>query len=519
MQSRALHRPPVKWFSQKTGEIIDGGSASTAKVGLVEMSLRINGYLNGTFARGKKFHIWDKYVFTRATESHKPRKLSHIEQAMTQFRKQSTQWRFEDIWYRGHRRIKITPLAVAQQLPTQFETTRRFIAYVCNAAKMNRQVSVDIFFVHRFWKTSGLPEEWIRIAWQRVKKIRGYRVKWKGRGRGRKCVVSLPYFFTRSSFPSERRLGKTVGRDAPDFPDSIRSSGAHSAPPDRDSTGSQQLESGNAGTPDTHSGDPPARKKPVSSGARNPLVKGRFDFAAAGRDAPSFEPAFRVGAHWICPDLLMKKALWLACVPMKKLHWENCRVRWRFAHARGVAYRALLAGHWETAILDAWRIAVERSHEDACDHDLRERPMKRDVDSGPIMREPSAAVMYAWQILAKDTRSREQRWAEIVATPVVPRAAAPRDAAVKPKARAVTPRNKIAPSQAPIKAPVVNLSAREISPRDPLKFTPGEKAAQKTLESYLANRGLALTDLLKMSRAGQAAFVAAAFQAQGDNKK
>lgn len=191
---------------------------------LSQMCLRLDGYLKGCFNRGARFKIWDKRQFHRATLDGKPRAITHIEQAFTLFRKTSTAWHFEDIWIsskdadgirRRHRRIKIVPAGRGLG-PTQLETTTRFLAYVTNAAKLNGSVKVDRAFLVSFWRTTGLPEEWIRIAWQRTKKIRGYRVKWRGKGNGRKAVVSLPHFSTRSSSPTGRRL-KTGGPTAPDF--------------------------------------------------------------------------------------------------------------------------------------------------------------------------------------------------------------------------------------------------------------------------------------------------------------
>ncbi len=171
--------------------------------------LRINGYLRGAFADGARYVIWDKYTFARTTKL----SVSHIERAMTQFRRTATDWRFETIYYRAaakgedraairkwrerqahqsfrrHRRIKIRP-ASGDPRVTPFEVGRRLIDYITKAARNNgRPVHVDQEFLRRFQITCGLPMEWIVIAWQRCKKIPGYRVRWKGEGGGRKMVI------------------------------------------------------------------------------------------------------------------------------------------------------------------------------------------------------------------------------------------------------------------------------------------------------------------------------------------
>ena len=215
METRAQAAGPVKRFSDDPGTL---DAWNYRKVRLSEMSLRINGYLNGCFNRGAKYIIWDKHRFARAISKGKPRKLSHIEQAMTAFRKETTNWHFEEIYYRGpargedsdkvrrkHRRLKITP-AGRGLAPSQLEVTTRFLAYVTAAARANGSVRVGRPFLVQFWKTTGLPEEWIRIAWQRMRKIRGYRVKWRGKGAGVCAVVSMPYFSRRSSSPYGEKI-------------------------------------------------------------------------------------------------------------------------------------------------------------------------------------------------------------------------------------------------------------------------------------------------------------------------
>lgn len=472
MDNDPQSRSSVKRLVEKKSTNFRGGKGRLEKLPLVEMSLRIDGYIRGCFGRGARYKIWDKRQFLRAIRGGKARKLSHIEQAMTQFIKTSTNWNFEYVYltdYQGdgrkHRRIKIT-VAGRGQMPTQMETTSRLIGYVAGAVKFNGVAKIDRPFLVRFQETSGLPEEFIRIAWQRIKKIRGYRVKWRGVGAGRRAVVSMPYNSSRSSFPSERRF-KTGGPAAPGF---LQPSNRSAGP------------IGPAGE-----GSPAAPAGAAGRGPRSGLSPGKLP------------PPFFVGGRWVSSHRLMAKASSIALNGMLPLH-TGFRVRWRLAHARNLAFMALRQGHPECAILAAWSRGVGDSHEDACDHDLRERPHP---DFPRPMREPSSAVAYAWKILAKDTRSPDARWKEFFAAPRIPKKAAP------PKA---VPGNAAVSKSGPGSAPDAGNLGR---------VGEGKREQQKTIEAALAARGLKLQDLLKMSRTDQAVFVRDAFAAQKsgfDNK-
>lgn len=91
--------------------------------------------------------------------------------------------------------------------------------------------------------------------------------------------------------------------------------------------------------------------------------------------------------RWVSGAKLAALACYLARGPMRGEHWDNCRVSWRFAHARNFALAALRAGHDKAAILTAWRKGVRLSHADAVDC----------LETG--QREPSAAVAYARKAL------------------------------------------------------------------------------------------------------------------------
>jgi len=165
------------------------------------------------------------------------------------------------------------------------------------------------------------------------------------------------------------------------------------------------------------------------------------------------------------------------------------RVAWRFAHARNLAFMALRQGYSETAIVSAWSAAIARSHEDACDHDLRQRP---DPNNPHPLREPSAAVAYAWKLLRADQRSPEERWREIYSTPRQPRGAGP-------TSKGAT--HKSGPGSGSGAGKVAGVSA-------------GKAGQRRSIESALKARGMKLQDLLKMSRADQGKFVREAFAAQ-----
>lgn len=500
MRNSALDGGAVKRDSQ---EIFDVKDWQIARVPLSEMCLRINGYLNGAFSRGARFIIWDKHRFFRGIRSGKARKVSHIEQAMTVFRKTSTNWVFQDIWVgardkngvmRRHRRIKILPAGQGTET-TQLETTIRFLAYVTSAARMNRSVRVDRPFLVKFWQTTGLPEEWIRIAWQRMKKIRGYRVKWKGVGAGRKAVVSLPHNRTRSSSPYGEKIKNSDVVPPSDFPP-----GKDSAP-----VGAVGGETPTPLPPPRGAGNPPATA-PTGWGPPSGAAPGRgsgLRFAVGSGPPPIF-----VAGRWISSRRTLRKAAWLAVARMRSLH-DGFRVRWRFAHCRNFAFRALRDGFSETAILGAWSAAIRRSHEDACDHDLRERP---DPTKPHPLREPSAAVVYAWVSIRSDKRSPQERWTEIFATPRQAPAPRTRTRGASPSSGPRTPGSQPGPVRRSGARVVRGGSASAIT--DSAGLPDAKVSEQRTIEAHLTRVGITLQDLLRKSRPDQAQFFRDALAAQ-----
>lgn len=478
------------------------------KLELAEMCLRIDGYLRGCVIRSRGaigYKIWDKRQFARKTAQGgkgKARSVSHVEQAMTYFRKTSTRWKFEDVWirepdsHRVHRRIKISP-AGSVAPDKQCEVTARFIGYVTASVTQNGCAHVDKLFLQRFVQTTGLPWEFVRLAWQRVKKIPGYRVRWRGAGRGRKFVVSLPYFSTRSSSPTERRETKTVGALRPIFPSPGENRGAHGAPVVRDHGPGEILAPDGAGTP--HPPQSASSRNKLPSGPPPSPAQARRD-AWLRRTAPGALVPFQAAGRWISDRKLLRLAAWLAVGPMKALHGPGVRVYWRFPHTRNLARRMLRDGHGAPAIVEAWRRAVARSHEDACDHDLRQRPIG---EGDRPKREPSAAVVYAVQILAADPRTREQRWAEFFAQPVARRA---------PRSGGGGARKKTAAAPKMARADRSRPRADDMAEARAALAAKAPQAA--TLEAALHAAGLTLAQLQKMTREEQKVFVDAAFAAQ-----
>lgn len=425
---------------------------------LADMCLRFNGYLRGCFARGAWYKIWDKHQFHRATLSARPRQVSYIEHAFRVFMRTSTIYHFEKIRIGRSERIKVSLRGAPPIKLTQLEVSLRLGAYVTRAARTRGVAHVDGLFLERFAQTSGLPAEFIWIAWQRIKKIRGLRVRWRGTGAGKKFVASLPQIPTRHSSPTERRDRKSVV--APLRDDSSRSS---------------------AGLP---AGKETAREQ---SHRRPPSLGATIHCA---------DPPFQIAGRWISAKRLLALACWLAVIPMKAAHVRGWRVCWRYAHARNLAYRALRDGHAAAAIVDAWRRGVDHSHEDSLDRDR----VPGGFASEP--REPSAAVVYAWHELWRDSRTREQRWLELL------------ESGQKRPRELLAVKLPKAPAGAPPAVRVKNAAVlEELRARLTVKFTRDEPAAaaptvtQGELLAYLRSRGLSVAKFASLPYAMRQGYI------------
>ncbi len=406
---------------------------------------------------------------------------------------------------------------------TQLEVSRRLGRYVQNAARLNGRTSVDLVFLRRFVHTSGVPWEWAVIAWQRIKKIRGFRLKWRGVGRGRRLVVAMPYFPTRSSisFGNEDRKqsppGGVISRRESERRFASPENRDHAGTAARDNPGALPPPAGSAlrcASPwrreragEAARGDRGARATPSPlpppPGGGEPPEPGNRDDGGAGRAGSGVAvpprgpvgnyrgpPAFEVAGRWVSGKKTEKMAAWLACVPMRAIHVPAIRVYWRFAHTRNFAFAAMRDGYAVPAILEAWRAAVARGHEDACDADLQRRP----VPNGEApKREPSAAVCYAWQSLRSDGLTRDQRWEKIFASP-----------------RSAQPAIRAEGIPARVKGGARPKSFARVAPWQ----TAAGKERARTLEDFLASKGLALASFLQLPRAEKDALFAEAFARQ-----
>jgi hypothetical protein len=316
--------------------------------------LRISGYLRGCFSRGARFYLWNNERFARATRSHKPLSVKHLERVWPIFREHTPHWSFEKIRLGRSFRWKVTPKwgeilpAPARAPPAADlgELRARLVGYVKGAARNEGSILVNDDFLGQFCRTTGLDFGQARAALPTLRRIQGLRVFGRKGPRGLKLRVSLPHFSGGVSSPSGRRLDKTTRERCP------------------------------RGFPNQNSGSLRSQH-----GGLRPL-------------------AFAVNGRWVSGRRLWALACHLATGPLRLEHREGLLVRWRFTHARNFAYRALQAGFAAPAIVTAYGGGLARSHADARDGN----------ETAP--RQPSAAVAYGAAILAADPRSLEVRWGE-----------------------------------------------------------------------------------------------------------
>ena len=364
--------------------------------------LRINGYLNGLWRDGCTWWIWDKHKFAAATK--KPRKgsswesrpltASYLEKVFRVFRRRYADlYDFERVRVGRSWRWKVI-LRDAPKGLSVHQVTVRLAGYARQAALQKGSAHVDRLFLERFAKTAGLPLSMCETAAKKLRRIRGCRLRRRGSGNGKKLVVSL-----------------------------LQSSPRHSSP-----YGEKRIE--NSGRQGAHH----PQADPAAPTAQ-PMEKEKRLAAWCLEKAPI--PA---GGRYVRPQRLAAKAACLAFGPMRDLHAESPRVLWRMAHARNFAYRQLRDGHSEAAILEAWRHGLRLSSYDAV----------AAGDDAP--RQPSATVVYAVQFIARDRRTRDERWRDFFAQPRRQR----------PPARKKAP---VAPAMPPEKIAAVRLLERALAER------------------------------------------------------
>ncbi len=403
---RSSHAP-LRYYRDREGGFFHAGEIPPQ---LVEGCVRIRGYLFAAFGRGADFIIWDKHAFARRSmdKSHARFKrgyqVEYVEKLMRTFRKTTTEFKVEEIRRRRpdgktSPRLKITMLSRSAGCPIE-RIRGRLLGYIRGSVRIHGWVKVDSAFISHFIATTGAPAEIVAQVWQALKFVPGCRAHWKGCGANIKLVVSLQHCSLPHSFPSGRRYEyKTM---------------APAAPGDEQSGPSAQPV-GLGGKQPTHpsrhrppwSQRTPARSNPRSTTKWASAIERLQSPSGPGaRGSPLAEP-FRIDAHWISGVKILRFATWLAVEPMQAVHGTRAKVRWRFAHARNFAARALRFGHGREAILAAYQAGVQRSHDDA--------GMAGETARDHAPREPSAAVNYAWRELLADTRSRDDRWRSIIA--------------------------------------------------------------------------------------------------------
>lgn len=449
--ARTSCNAPLRFYRGKEGGFFHGGDIPPQ---LVEGCVRIRGYLFGAFARGAHFIIWDKHAFAEKSKDAKHPKfkqsyqVEYVEKLMRIFRKTTTEFKIEEVRWGRSPRLKITMLSRAAGCPIS-QVRGRLLGYIRGAVRIHGWARVDAAFISHFIQTTGAPAEIVASVWQGLKYVPGCRVRWKGCGANLKMVcsqVSLQQSSLSNSSPSGRRYEfKTMSPRATGRPGELsgatplpvgaaaRATGAPRGspskkrsrqtpprPPDhprpagdgRQASISQSENRGPAPgsehrtTAHAAAGWDPAGADPNG----NPL---RAATGAAGSATLELRQPFAIAGRWISGEKTFNLARWLAVEPLQAIHVDGVKVRWRFAHARNFACRALRSGHTVEALVAAYAAGVQRSHDDA--------GMAGETARDNAAREPSAAVNYAWRELFKDSRSREQRWAGIFAGERAPR--------------------------------------------------------------------------------------------------
>lgn len=137
--------------------------------------------------------------------------------------------------------------------------------------------------------------------------------------------------------------------------------------------------------------------RPLSPTPPIPAVSFRKDRNTAGRLSALTARLTAKGCN-----ALRRLAAFVARRELEPLHWDNCKVAYRFAHAYRFALSALLLGHERQRIAHAYRIALHRRHGDATDYGLN-----RDC-AVSVRWEPSSTVSLAASLLA-DGRTDGER--------------------------------------------------------------------------------------------------------------
>jgi len=433
MESENSIVPPVKCEPEKTssGKHLPSEKTAKRRQGKIAASdirdrrtftnfLRIEGYLNGAFtdrSHGKlQFLDFDVERFHRKTKTRGKRAIAvrTLERVLPQFARWTDSYRMERVNVRGRWVRRFTPRdGVALAIPGATIRDRLQAAIRAYVAKGGR-CRVDREFCRRFANLSGLPVVAVESIWLRLPKFAELRGRWRGEGRSRRLVVENPARW--AEICAERTARLKSGKYETTDPQTL--------PPVSISFGNERLKnSGLApGTEET------ARATPANEDASdNPERETRpkpepggyehdGNTPADGRARTAFSP-LQICGRFVSARKLLNLATWLAGGRLKFAHVNRERVRFLFPHARNFAYRALRFGYAADVIERAYVGGVERSHNDALHADR----IGLDAGGFPVFasqRAPSAAVVYAWQILrAGDPREPVELWAEFFNAP------------------------------------------------------------------------------------------------------
>ncbi len=374
--------------------------------------LRAQGYLHGAFIRKSHnrlgFLDWNNARFCKKARG--DYSLKTIERQFPRFQRWCEEYVFEKVRTRDPKTgrsvwvVRCFPnLGVRRAVPGATIRERFEAAIRAHVAKAGR-TKVDRGFCRKFADLSGLPLVAVETIWLRVKKLDGLKCRWRGEGRGRKICVELP------------------GR----WPEVVAERAA-----ERAARKNENLSSRDPQTPAPVSiyfvNERPKNSRPVAEAvqtesARALPARGKAANAAkAGHEHPdgirppdvreqSGAKPLQICGRFVSSRKLLALAQWLAVARLKFAHVNRERVVWRFAHARNFANAALRFGYAVPAVESAYSLGVDRSHNDALERD------RLPGGGYASQREPSAAVVYAWQNLrGSDPRSPEELWAEFFA--------------------------------------------------------------------------------------------------------
>lgn len=484
------------------------GKKSDART--VDVRFRMLCYLKMAFANGAHFHLehelWRKFsAATRrdAKIGNKGYTEKHIrERVAPGFRKYAAGYKFEEIRHGRSFAYRITREGHSLGTGTPRE---RLLGAIAKCARSGRPVHVGKEFLRKFCELTHLPPAAVLDAWHGIKKISGGKVRRRGVGEGRKIV-----FYPDRPAPAEN-LGS--------YPQTSAGFSSPTGRRDQNSGGASPPENGGSSAPAAPGEGPP----PLEAGAQtaaNPTERtappGIGPGVAGGNTAPQVTPQhsrplargalppIKIGQSWVSGRSVRALAGWLAVAVLAREHEARFRVRWRFAHARNFAERSLRLGFGRAEVIAAYAAGVLRAHEDA-------------AYAGDVIREPSAAVCYAWrQLVGEDGRGAHAeavaaRWAAFLAAPRRGRqdaGGAATRAGTGASGRETIARFKTADERAralaQLRSKVAPEPAREALPA----ITAGELAA------HLRGRGLTLAQFNALSWPMKTAIVRAALRAK-----